>query len=72
MDGPKVACTVKAALLEKYHKAVLAHSARVVELQKKIEVKDEFDSLYERSKEAQRTVAMAREELGRHISEHGC
>jgi hypothetical protein len=65
-------CKVKSALLQKYHDAVLTHSAKVVELQKSIYSKDEFDSLYRNSKEAQKRVAEAREELGRHIAEHGC
>ena len=72
MNEVPAPCRVKAALVAKYQEAVLAHSAKVVALQKKITSKDEFDALYVSSKEAQRTVASAREELGRHIAEHGC
>jgi hypothetical protein len=55
---------MKSRPLKSYQEAILAHSARVVKLQQKIDSKEEFDCLYDNSKEAPETVAAAREELG--------
>jgi hypothetical protein len=65
-------CSVKSALVQKYHDALIAHSATVVKLQKMISSNDDFTEAYRRSKEAKKDVVAAGEALRRHIADHGC